>query len=345
MREVWMLVWFEVRRFAGRQRWMLWVVAALPVAALASILYAVYQITRPGDEGGSPADLGNVLFYGDLYASLLITAVGVPILAAGTFAGEREMGTLEALFLTRLASWQIIAAKLLLALAPTFIGLFILLPAVPAALLLHGVKGPEALLGLAELLVVAVLLAAVGFCCSMLTRRTVIAATAAYLLTALLLGWPLLLLNGIDLVDSYARLSVDEGITNGFALFFVVLYCAALIWSPLAGLLPARRSVPFLWIAVALLVGCCLVLISQPYLFTLDALRLGLAAAGTPLVALPALDAISYQRLSQEESLLIALLNVLGELALIAALFRFTLQRVQALRQEVVITREPHRTA
>jgi hypothetical protein len=350
MREVWMLVWFEVRRFIGRRRGLVWAVAALPLPALCGVLLAVSQIQhidQPATRDLAFADLGNLLMGIEVLVALGIAVIATPALAAGSLAGEREMGTLESLLLTRLSTWQIVAAKLFLALIPTFVALYLLLPFLPAIILLRPAAAPEVLFDLGALLIVAIFIATAGFCCSTLFRRTVVAATVTYVLTGFLLGWPGLMVFAIDNLVSFPSQAVFIDAVALFVVAFFILTTAFVLvaylrpgWLRAFSRVPSRFRAtlfllpPLVFLAIVYGIAPLLPLLS-------DGVRVGIAAVGTPMFSREILDTFAFQHSYysynftmtplQEQG--ITLFNLLGELVLAAAFIRIAIWRVDQLRR------------
>lgn len=147
----------ETRRLTARP-WMFWArmgSGLIGVAILATVAFVLWvsaqaQIDRPP----------GTMLRGSLFLTSLCTMLAAllvsPALLAGSLAGEKDQGTLGMLLIARLASWEIIAGRLLPRLAQVaFLTLGVAMPLAYLA----GLNN----LGLVRFLVLAGLIASVAF--------------------------------------------------------------------------------------------------------------------------------------------------------------------------------------
>lgn len=126
-----------------------------------------------------------------LFSLLTALQLGVilliaPGLTSGAISGERERQTLEPLLHTGISATALIIGKLGSALAYLLLLLTALTPAVGLLLLLGGAGVRQVLLAYGVLIATGLLQASLGLFTSALSRRTQTAASAAYIITAIL---------------------------------------------------------------------------------------------------------------------------------------------------------------
>jgi ABC-type transport system involved in multi-copper enzyme maturation permease subunit len=120
--------------------------------------------------------VGRKVFAGLMMLEGVVCTLVLPALTAGAFAGERQQGMLDSLFLTRLTNADIVLGKLLAALA--FVALLLLgnLPVVAIVSLLGGVTPGDILWALLLLADAVAVQLALGLYLSLRAPTTVIAA-------------------------------------------------------------------------------------------------------------------------------------------------------------------------
>jgi len=126
------------------------------------------------------AQLGRNLFRGMLLLEGMLIVLLTPALTGGSIAREYEHKTEEALILTRLSVREIVAGKLLAALALVGITLLCALPVISMAFMFGGVSPAELLFFSFTLLSFAACCGATGIYLSACCRNTVTAIALAY---------------------------------------------------------------------------------------------------------------------------------------------------------------------
>jgi ABC-type transport system involved in multi-copper enzyme maturation permease subunit len=175
--------------------------------ATIAILWLVHTVVSgQGDDPFSDplqnANLGRGVFEWVLFVMLLVLLFVVPGQASGAIAGERERQTLLPLQVTLLTPRQILFGKI--AAASAFLVLLVVaaLPVLAVTYVLGGVTVDEIAAGLATVIVVGVLLAAMSTAVSALTKRVQGAVVLSYLLALTLTLGPFVLYGIAAAVDA-----------------------------------------------------------------------------------------------------------------------------------------------
>lgn len=138
--------------------------------------------------------IGRAFFFDLIWLAVGAVCVLAPGLTAGSLTSEKELRTLELLFLTRLGPWTILLEKLASGLMAAFSLLLPILPLLAVAYSLGGITGETLWSGVIVIVVTALELATLGLACSACVRRTPLALTLAYGLALCLLLAPTALL-------------------------------------------------------------------------------------------------------------------------------------------------------
>ena len=183
------------------------VVLTVYLLLLAGALYLLYLgASTAGAEGPGAlrlASLGRAAFQTVLFAMLVLVCFIVPGLAAGGVAGERERQTLVPLQVTLLRPRSILFGKLAASLVFVAFLVVAALPLIGMSFLLGGVEPGEVVRGVAMVLAVAAMLAALALTCSTLMRRVQGATVVSYAVVALLLGGTFVAFGAQMLVDRH----------------------------------------------------------------------------------------------------------------------------------------------
>ena len=176
-------------RWRGWQAFILLFVYAVLFAAALGYLYALYtRVNAFANAGpdGQASTLGRNLFSHLTWIQTLGWVLIAPSLTATSIAGERERGLLDALQLSALTPWRIVAGKLFSVLSLIFLLLLVPLPISALCFMMGGISGGEFLQVFALHLVTAVTGAAIGLFCSAWHRRAGLAMRSMILF---LLTW------------------------------------------------------------------------------------------------------------------------------------------------------------
>ncbi|RPI84395.1 MAG: hypothetical protein EHM42_07550, partial [Planctomycetaceae bacterium] len=145
--------------------------------------------------------VGKSFFLDLIWLSIGTVCLVIPGLTAGSLTTEKEQGTLELLFLTRLGPWTILLEKLASGLIGTFSLLLPVLPLLAVAYSLGGISRDTLWSGVILIAVTALELGALGIACSACVRKTPLALTLAYGLSICLLFGPTAILAWIFDID------------------------------------------------------------------------------------------------------------------------------------------------
>lgn len=167
------------------------VVILLFLAVLSAVAVLAYTGYRDGGSSGEPPvtrleEIGRGTFGVVLLTMVLLVLFLVPGSTAGSIAGERERQTLVSLQMTTMRPFSVLWGKVTSSLAFTTLLLVAALPVLSVTYLIGGVKVSEILVGLASVLVLALLMACVGVACSAFTKRASTGILLCYGLIVLL---------------------------------------------------------------------------------------------------------------------------------------------------------------
>ncbi len=167
------------------------------------------------------------------WTQLGITMLIVPILTAGSIAGEREKQTLEIMLTTPKKPITIICGKLLASLSNYLIFVISSIPIMAIAFVLGGMNW-FALLGyIVMVIVLAVYLGSIGVFCSSVFKKTIISIVMSFLLEGLILSIPFCIFFGVIIVVELVAEIYNDAMLN----------TAAAWWDPNFGILPLILTV------------------------------------------------------------------------------------------------------
>lgn len=179
-------VWGREVGMIARSARISWVLMTIVALSGGLVLLSLASASYGQIGGGLPSRTGVRLFSFLAALQLGLVMLMAPGLTAGSISGERERRTLEPLFQTGLSATAFVMGKLGAALAYMAMVVVALAPVTGVLLLLGGVNPRQVLLVYAVLLVTALMQTSLGLCASALSLRTQTAASAAYVVTAVL---------------------------------------------------------------------------------------------------------------------------------------------------------------
>ncbi|MEI8165802.1 MAG: ABC transporter permease subunit [Chloroflexales bacterium] len=192
---------FAVQMRGSRSAILIGIYVGLSIVA-ARLLYGI--VTAELDRGAPllAAQVGQVIFIGlSLGLQMLITFMA-PATTVNAISSEHERGTYLLLLTTPVAPFQLVAGKLVAALAFLLVLLVAAMPVYGVVLLFGGIELADLLRVLAMLLVTAVAGCVFGLFCSAVTRQTYSATLLCYALLVSLVGGTLFAANVWSLVNS-----------------------------------------------------------------------------------------------------------------------------------------------
>lgn len=157
-----------------------------------------YGVTFSQLDYGKPllsAEIGQVLFIGVSLMVQTLTLFVAPATTVNAISQEHERGTFELIIATPLSAAQLIAGKLLAALALQILLLLAAAPAFSLVLLFGGVTLADGVRVLFVILTTAVVGCAFGLFCSAITRQTYSATLLCYAVLIILVGGSLFAAN------------------------------------------------------------------------------------------------------------------------------------------------------
>lgn len=192
---------FAVQMRGSRAAILIAVYVGLAIVA-ARLLYGI--VTAELDRGAPllAAQVGQVIFIGLSLGLQALVVFLAPATTVNAISAEYERGTYTMLLTTPMTPLQLVAGKLVAALAFLLVLLVAALPVYGVVLLFGGVEPADILRVTATLLVTAVTGCAFGLFCSAVTRQTYSATLLCYALLVSLVGGTLFAANVWSLVNS-----------------------------------------------------------------------------------------------------------------------------------------------
>lgn len=172
------------------------VALALFLLLLVGVLAAVHSVvTSNATFSGDPlsaltVEAGRAMFEWVVAAELALLALIIPVISAGSIAGERARQTLVPLQVTMIRPSQIFLGKVLSSSAFVLLLMVASAPVLAVPFLVGGVTVGRVMLTLAMLLIVSVELSVIGVACSSFFRRTQTAILGALAVVGLLIIGP-----------------------------------------------------------------------------------------------------------------------------------------------------------
>ena len=168
-------------------------VALLLLGGVSYALYRMVVTTAQYSNAPLSPQVGQTLFTGLIFFTLLMICVVTPAVTASAISGEQEKLTYEMLLATPLRPTSILWGKLVSALGYVFLLLFAAVPMASLVFIFGGVSPRDMLKALLILLVSAVMIGVIGLFFSSLFRRSGRATVVSYLTVAALLFTPTVL--------------------------------------------------------------------------------------------------------------------------------------------------------
>lgn len=192
---------FAVQMRGSRAALLIALYVGLAIVA-ARLLYGL--VTGELDRGAPllAAQIGQVLFIGLSMGLQALIVFLAPATTVNAISGEHERGTYQMLLTTPVAPIQLVAGKLVAALAFLLVLLVAALPVYAVVVLFGGVAPVDILRVVATLLITAVTGCVFGLFCSAVTRQTYSATLLCYALLVSLVGGTLFAANVWSLVNS-----------------------------------------------------------------------------------------------------------------------------------------------
>lgn len=171
----------------------------------------------------------------------VIICIIIPILTAGSIAGERERQTLDLMLTSPVSPWTIVMGKLLAAMSQVFLFVISSLPAMGIAFLYGGIQWRYLLIFLVAIMCVAFFCGAIGIWCSSVYKKTIVSVIMTMAVELLFFVGPFLIV-----VADYA-LKAEQVMSSSGTYSISKIYIG---WTPIVLLLD-----PALGFADALLVA------------------------------------------------------------------------------------------
>lgn len=108
------------------------------------------------------------------YMQLFMICIIIPILTAGSIAGERERQTLDIMLTAPVSPLSIVLGKLFASMANVFLFVISSLPAMAIAFLYGGIKWQYLLIFIVSIMCIAFFSGAIGLWCSSVYRKTIV---------------------------------------------------------------------------------------------------------------------------------------------------------------------------
>lgn len=136
----------------------------------------------------------------------------MPAMTCGAITQEKQAGSLQLLFLTKLGPWTILFEKLLSRLAAMLVFLFLSLPLLAFAYSLGGISTELLWTGVAMLVLATIQMGTLALACSAFFRTTVGAFIASYAFAFLMFFGPWIVWMALYLVGTLCGIDVDKAI-------------------------------------------------------------------------------------------------------------------------------------
>lgn len=138
----------------------------------------------------------------------------MPAITCGAITQEKQAGSLQLLFLTKLGPWTILFEKLLSRIAAMLVFLFLSLPLLAFAYTLGGISTGLLWTGVAMLVLAILQMGTLALACSAFFRTTVAAFIASYAIAFLLFFGPWFLWMALYITSSMLGLEIDTLISR-----------------------------------------------------------------------------------------------------------------------------------
>lgn len=116
------------------------------------------------------------------YMQLFMICIIIPILTAGSIAGERERQTLDIMLTSPVSPLSIVMGKLLASMSNVFLFVISSLPAMAIAFLYGGIKWQYLLIFMASIMCIAFFSGAIGIWCSSVYKKTIVSVIMGMLI-------------------------------------------------------------------------------------------------------------------------------------------------------------------
>ncbi|WP_322511929.1 ABC transporter permease [Chloroflexus sp.] len=166
-------------RIRGRNAWLILTGYLTIIGAITLLIYAVFASSANINDPNTARSIGKGIFFTVMTAALVQVCFLSPSLTASAIVGEKERQTYDLLLASLLSPVQIVAGKLVSAIAFALLLIMASLPIAGLALIFGGVTAQEVLIGVVGLLVTAVSYAAIGLFWSTVMRSTLGATVMA----------------------------------------------------------------------------------------------------------------------------------------------------------------------
>lgn len=173
------------------------------------------------------------------FTQIFIIGTIIPILTAGTIAGERERQTLDILLTAPVSRWSIVVGKLAACMARIFIFIISTLPALSICFLYGGIQWQSLIIFVAESMLVAFFAGAVGVWSSSVFRKTVSAVIITMIITAAFYFVPVIIYAS---VLSNKEMSINFANSTSSSVIRMGIWGLVLLFSPAIGYYQAITS-------------------------------------------------------------------------------------------------------
>ncbi len=191
---------FAVQMRGSRAALLIAVYVGLAIVA-ARLIYGVVASELDRGEPLVAAQIGQVLFIGLSMGLQALIVFLAPATTVNAISGEHERGTYQLLQTTPVTPLQLVAGKLVAALAFLLVLLLAALPVFAVVVLFGGITAADILRVAVTLVITAVAGGAFGLLCSAITRQTYSATLLCYALLVSIVGGSLFAANVWSLVN------------------------------------------------------------------------------------------------------------------------------------------------
>lgn len=147
------------------------------------------------------------------FIQLAVICIIVPILTAGTIAGERERQTLDIMLTTPIRPVSIVIGKLETALYKILMFAIASLPAMSICFIYGGISWWNLLIFLIQLMILAFFVGAVGVWCSCVFRKTIVAVIMTMVVEYAFLLGPFIIIGLVAFISAIVELFVTSGVS------------------------------------------------------------------------------------------------------------------------------------
>ncbi len=149
-----------------------------------------------------------------VFIQLALICIIVPILTAGTIAGERERQTLDIMLTTPIRPVSIVVGKLETALYKILLFAVASLPAMSVCFIYGGISWWNLLVFLIQLIILAFFIGAVGVWCSCVFRKTIVAVIMTMVIEYGFLMGPFLIIGMVAFITAIAEAILTGGASS-----------------------------------------------------------------------------------------------------------------------------------